>query len=355
MRRLVVVARALAIGAILVAVACSRSSPRTDTLERQLAINAEQHGVVGQAVLVMHDDEVVFRGSHGVTDLERKQPVRPEQVFPVFSVAKLFTSTLVYQLVERGDVELKAPIGRYVSDLPTSWQAITIDQLMSHVSGLPDYFEPGMTGGFAPTTREMIASLAAKPVGEPGRQARYNQVNFVLLGALLEAHYGKPFRAIVAERILEPLGLANTYLWRPSVPAGRLPTSYRGVDGKLELDPVIAWPEYATTHAELFTTIDDLAVFVTAVRTGKLVKPETLLAVWKPYRLPNDDTSWSANGWEYETSGDEHRVGHDGGTVVRVRLVFRRSLARDTRTYIYLTNGSAKNVWSRTLVDSLER
>lgn len=337
--------------AIATLAAC-RSAPAT--LDGQLAANAARYGVVGQAVLVMRDGDVVYRGSHGVTDRATNQPVRPDQLFPVFSVAKLFTSTLVYQLIERGEAYLEAPIGAYLPELPERWRAVTLRQVMSHVSGLPDYFEPGMTGGFPATTRELFASLADKPFSSAtGTAVRYTQTNYVLLGALLEAHYRMPYRQIVAERILRPLGLANTFLWRPSVPAGRLVTSYRGKDGQLELDPVIAWPEYATTHAEVFTTVDDLAAFITAVRTGKLVTPATLLAAWTPYRLPNGEASFWANGWEYETDGGDHFVGHDGGTVVRVRLVYRDSLARGTTTYIYLTNGSAQNVWSRTLVDSL--
>jgi CubicO group peptidase (beta-lactamase class C family) len=336
---------------LVLLVACSTARP---PLDQQLARNAVEHGVVGQAVLVMRDDEVVYRGSHGVVDRETKQPVRPDQLFPVFSVAKLFTSTLVYELVERGDVDVQAPIGRYLPDLPERWRAVTISQLLSHVSGLPDYFEPGMTGGFPPTTRAMIASLADKPFFfEPGTQVRYTQTNYVLLGALLEAHYKTSYREIVTERITNRLHLANTHFWRTAVPAGRLVTSYRGKDGHLELDPVIAWPEYAITHAEVFTTVDDLATFVTAVRTGKLVKPETLLALWKRYPLPNGEASFWANGWEAEANGAEHYVGHDGGTVLRVRLVYTDSLAHGTRTYIYLTNGSVKNVWSRTLIDSL--
>jgi CubicO group peptidase (beta-lactamase class C family) len=341
---------------LLVAFVAACSSPRPSSLDRQLAINAEQHGVVGQAVLVLRDEEVVFRGSHGVVDRETGQPMRPDQLFPVFSVSKLFTSILVYELVERGEVDLKAPIGRHVADLPERWRRVTVEQLLSHASGLPDYFAPGMTGGFPTTAREMFASLADKPLlFEPGSELRYTQTNFVLLGALLEAHYGQPYRQVATERIVTRLGLASTYFWRPSVPAGKLVTSYRGKDGRVELDSQIAWPEYAITHAELFSTVDDLATFITAVRTGRFVKPETLLALWKPYRLPGGDAGWSANGWEYETSGAERFVGHDGGEVVRVRLVFTDSLARGTHTYIYLTNGSAKNVWSRTLVDSLRR
>jgi len=341
---------------LLVAIVAACSSPsRPSSLDRQLAINAEQYGVVGQAVLVLRDNDVVYRGSHGVVDRETKQPVRPDQLFPVFSVSKLFTSILVYELVERGEIDLKAPISRYVAELPERWRAVTVEQLLSHVSGLPDYFEPGMTGGFPKTAREMFASLADKPlVFEPGSEQRYTQTNYVLLGALLEEHYGQPYRQVATERIVKRLALANTYFWRPTVPPGKLVTIYRGKDDHLEVEPVIAWPEYATTHAELFTTIDDLGTFVTAVRAGRFVKPETLLALWKPYRLPGGDAGW-AHGWEYEPRGAEHFVGHDGGTVLRVRLAFTDSLARGTHTYIYLTNGSAKNVWSRTLVDSIRR
>lgn len=344
-----------AIACVLALAACGSAS-RPPALEVQLATNAEKYGVVGQAVLVLRDDEVVFRGSHGVVDVDSKRPVQPDQVFPVFSVAKLFTSTLVYELIERGAVELKAPIGRYVVDLPERWRTVTVEQLLDHSSGLPDYFTPGMTSGFPKHAREMFASLADKPlVFEPGSDQRYTQTNYVLLGTLLEAHYGKPYRDIAIERIVRPLALNNTYLGRSAVPADKLPTSYRGTNDKLGLDPVIAWSEYGITHAELYTTVDDLGAFIIAVRNGRFVKQATLLALWKPHRLPDGSTGWFASGWEYEPNGAEHFVGHDGGAVLRVRLVFTDSLARGTSTYIYLTNGSRTNVWSRTLIDSLRR
>lgn len=345
---------ALAVSFVAVIAACGTAA---SSLDQQLAINAARYGIVGQAVLVLRDGEVVYRGSHGVTDLETRRPVRPDDVFPVYSVSKLFAAILVLELVDRGDVELAAPIGRHVADLPERWRAVTVEQLLAHVSGIPDYFEPGIDAVFPPTARDVFASLADKPMlFEPGTKIRYTQTNYVLLGALLEAHYGKPYRQIVTERIVKPLGLASTYLGAGHVPAGKLVPTHRGKDGRLELLRVIPWQEYAIVHAELFTTIDDLGAFVTAVRAGRFVKPATLLRLWKPYRLRDGRPSWwSSAGWEYEAAGDERYVGHEGGEVVRVRLVFTDSLARGTHTYIYVTNGSVKNVRTRTLVDSLRR
>ena len=336
------------------ALAACGASAAASTFEDQLALNERRHGVVGQAVLVMHDDQVVFRGARGLADTATHRAMKPDDVFPVFSVAKLFTSTLVLQLVERGEIDPSQPISRYAADLPKRWRGVTVQQLLDHVSGLPDYFEADKTTSVPPTAKAMFASLADRELlFEPGTKVRYTQTNYVMLGALLEAHYGKPYREIATERILKPLGLANTYFGRRNVPAGKLVANYRGKNAVAAPDRIYPWPEYSFVHVELFTTIDDLGAFVTAVRTGKLVKPETLQRMWHPYRLNDGGTSYWGGGWEIETRGDERRVGHDGGEVVRAMLVFSDSLAHGTYTYIYLTNGSAANVWTRTLIESL--
>jgi hypothetical protein len=90
------------------------------------------------------------------------------------------------------------------------------------------------------------------------------------------------------------------------------------------------------------------------VCAGRLVRRETLLRLWKPYRRRDAGTGWPASGWEYGTGSGYQQVGHDGATKVRVRLLFRDSLAEDTYAFIYLTNGSAMNVWSSTLIDSVQ-
>ena len=339
-------------------VACS-APPEAGTLpaalDRQLLANARQYGIAGQAVLIAHDGETLYRGSQGLADREQTVAVRPDDVFPVFSLSKLFASVLVLQLVEQGQVDLNQPIGNYLRGLPPSWQGIKVAAILSHTSGLPEYFDATRTPITLPATREAVfESLARQPLQfAAGTDTSYTQTNFVVLGALLEAHYHMPYRRIVSERIIEPLGLEHSYLGRSRVPAGKTVQSYIGKDGQLVADVAIDWPEYSFAHAELYSTLDDLHAFIRALCAGRLLKPATLQDLWRPNRFGEGGRGWFASGWEYGTSGDYQYVGHDGGTKVRLRLLFKDSLAADTYICIYLTNGSAKNVWSRTLVDSV--
>ncbi|WP_213949015.1 serine hydrolase [Luteibacter sp. dw_328] len=328
-----------------VAHATSTDTPAARMAE-QLKINQQRYGIAGQAVIVTHNDEVLFRGASGSASVD--------SVFEMYSVAKLFTNTLVMQLIEQGDVEVDQPASRYVPDLPASWKAITVRNFLDHTSGIPDYFDKDHPSGpYPPTVKAMFAALADKPLQfPPGTQTRYTQANYVVLAALLEAHYGKPYPQIVAERIVRRLGLRGTFLGASAVPADRAVTEYIGKNGKLQRDPPIVWPLYGYGHASLFSTVDDLRVFLGAMARGELVDKVTLSKLWQKSTLPNGRTGDFATGWEYGNSDLYWNVGHDGGTKVRVRLLFRGDLGGDRYTVIYVTSGSAKNVWSRVLVDS---
>jgi D-alanyl-D-alanine carboxypeptidase len=349
-----------AVGRIAVLVGVVACGARTDAetlavaVERQLVVNAQRHGIAGQAVLIVHDGKIVYRGSQGVANRDTGERVQPDHIFPVFSVAKLFASVLVMQLVERGELDLEQSAGRYAADLPERWRSIQVKELLDHASGLPEYFDASRASDPLPATRDAVfASLADRPLVFPtGTATRYTQTNYLVLEAVLEARYGKPYRQLVEERILAPLGLHDTYLGKDRVPEARLVKSYRGQSGQLAPDVVIDWPEYSLVHTELYTTLDDLGGFLAALCNGRLVRRDTLLRLWKPYRYRSGGAGEFASGWEYGRRGAYQHVGHDGGTVVRVRLLFDVALG-STYAFVYLTNGSAQNVWSRTLVDSV--
>lgn len=325
------------------------------TLTRQMQVNQERYGIAGQAVLVAHNGKVLFRGVDGQADLASGRPVRPGDVFPVYSLAKLFLSTLVMQLVEQGKVDLDKPASVYVRDLAPAWQAITVRQLLNHMSGLPEYFGDLKTvSSFPPTPQAALGALAGKPLEfAPGTATRYNQTNYVVLTMLLEAHYGKPYPQIARERIMQRLRLDHTWLGVDAVPKRHRVTAYTSNGGRLEPSKVVPWPTYSFGHAELFSTIDDLAKFMQAMRAGTLVGRRTLDQLWQPQTLSNGQRGVFSTGWEYGESGAHRHVGHDGGAHVRVRMAFKETVDGDNYVFIYLTNGSVRNVWSRTLVNSV--
>ena len=348
----------LAAGLCLFLSACggpAASSDLSAALDAQLRANAERYGPPAQSVLVLHNGAVLYRNQIGLADVEAGRAVRPDDVYGVYSVSKLFASTLILELADKGRLDLKAPAARYVPTLPAAWREVQVDQLLSHVSGLPDFVSGADDTTVFPSTRdEMFRVMGERPFDFPtGTQARYNQTNYVVLQAVLEAVYGMSYRDIVRSRIVEPLGLKDVYLGVENAPRDRLVSPYHGEDGRLVPDRPIQWRDYSVSHAELYTTADDLGRFLTAVAQGRFARQETLARLWRPYPLPNGGTGF-ASGWDYGESGDYREVGHDGSVKVRVRLLFRGEDLSDHYIIVYLTNGTPENTWTRTFVDSIQ-
>ncbi|WP_292083450.1 MULTISPECIES: serine hydrolase [unclassified Brevundimonas] len=351
-------ARRFAAGLCLFLAACTGSAAPDlrAQIDAQLEANASLHGIPAQSVLVMRNGEVLYRSQTGFADIESQRAVRPDDVYAVYSVSKLFVSTLILELVDQGRIDLEAPASRYIASLPPAWREARIEQLLNHASGLPDYFQ-GTDGrlDFPRTRDEVFRTLGEKPLDfPPGTQVRYNQTNYLVLQAVLERLHGMPYRQIVQRRIAEPLGLRDVYLGLANAPAGRLVSAYRGEGARLVPDPTVPWPDYSIAHAELFTTADDLGVFLTAVAQGRFARPQTLARLWRPYRQANGQRGDFASGWDYGESEGFREVGHDGGVKVRVRLIFRGDDLNDHYVIIYLTNGTREGVWTRRLVESIQ-
>jgi len=330
-------------------------------ITRQLHTNADRYGIAGQAVLIRHNGTLLAQAVAGEADLTTHQPVTPDTVFNAYSLAKLLVSTLIMQRVEAGGVELDVPASRYLPDLPEAWQAITVRQFLDHASGVPEYFqyrdgEVITSQGnrhFPATSAAVFKELAGTPPQfTPGTANRYTQTNYLVLTALLEAQYQQPYAQIVRDRVLRPLSMTHTSLGPATDARHGIAIAYTGKQGALQRENDIAWPSYAYGHAALHTTLGDLDRFLLALTRGELVGRTTLEQLWQPQVLSSGRRSGFSTGWEVEESGDYCLVGHDGGTRVRARIAFTDGLAGDTYSFIYLTNGSAKNVWSRTLVDS---
>ncbi|SDJ77617.1 serine hydrolase domain-containing protein [Stenotrophomonas pavanii] len=329
-------------------------------LDAQLQANRERYGIAGQAVLVAHDGQVLYQGASGERDPATHAPATVDSIFAAQSMAKLLTSTLVMQLVDQGKLDLDAPASRYVPDLPTAWQAIRVRDFLNHSSGIAEYYERvdnrwvsrGYTG-VAPDLAAALKVAAAAPMQfATGSRVQYTQANYLVLTALLEAHYRRPYPAIARERILQPLKMASTSWGVASVPAQRAAVPYIGKDGQLQPANEDPWPDYGWGHADLQTSVGDMNRFLQALATGRLLRTATLEKLWQPQKLSGGGSNFFSTGWDTTRSDGYTQVGHDGGTRVRARLAYKDTLASGYWVFVYLTNGSARNVWSSTLVES---
>ena len=329
-------------------------------LDTQLQINRERYGIAGQAVLVAHNGQILYQGASGERDPAAHAAATVDSIFAAQSMAKLLTSTLVMQLVDQGKLDLDAPASRYVPGLPAAWQAIHVRHYLNHSSGIAEYYERvdnrWVSKGYPGVAPDLAAALkvagAAPMQFATGSRVQYTQANYLVLTALLEAHYRKPYPDIARERILRPLEMRSTSWGLASVPAARAAVPYIGKDGALQPANEDPWPRYGWGHADLQTTVGDINRFLQALATGKLVRTATLEKLWQPQKLANGDSNFFSTGWDTTRNDGYTQVGHDGGTRVRARLAYKGSLASGYWVFVYFTNGSARNVWSSTLVES---
>jgi uncharacterized protein YbbC (DUF1343 family)/CubicO group peptidase (beta-lactamase class C family) len=229
--------------------------------------------VPGAVVLIGRRDQVVYRRAFGARALVPvREPLTAETVFDLASLTKVVaTAPAVLWLVERGRVELDAPIGRYLDELRTpALQDVTIRRLLLHDSGLPDVPPRDAVGRGFPEAGRLIA--AAGLTIPSGSGFIYSDTGFILLGELVRRVSGEPLDRFLQKRFYGPLGMRNTAFHPPESWRTRIaPTE--AVDGGPPLRGVVHDRNArllagVAGHAGLFATADDLGRFCRMLLRG---------------------------------------------------------------------------------------
>ena len=250
----------------------------------------------GAVCLVTRDGRALFRQAYGLADLELSVPVVPATVFSVGSVTKMFTATAIMKLAQASALELLAPVVEYLPDCPQEWAGITVDNLLSHTSGLIDLFAvPGWMDQLredVPPAR-LVDFLRGLPLQfAPGARAAYCNSNYLLLGLVVEKLAGKPLAQVVTEQILRPLGMNSTHfaVTNTQIVPLRAKGYMLGPDGSFANAPYVSWTQ-AYGAGTMHTTVDDLACYAEALFEGDLLPPELLRPVYTPRRMPDGKLS----------------------------------------------------------------
>jgi CubicO group peptidase (beta-lactamase class C family) len=166
------------------------------------------------AVLVAGRDGVVLSQGYGLADREEGRPNTPTTRFRLGSLTKQLTAMAVLVLQQQGRLDVGDPICSYLPDCPAAWQPITIHQLLSHTSGIPDLtrfpdFEATKQTPSPPGAT--IARFANRPLAfQPGTQWDYSNSNYIVLGAIVERASGQPYAEFMQQAIFEPLGMRDS-------------------------------------------------------------------------------------------------------------------------------------------------
>jgi CubicO group peptidase (beta-lactamase class C family) len=300
-----------------------------DDIQHRLDALARQHRVPGAVLAVSQDGELVDFAT-GVLSTRTGVPVTTDSVFQIGSNTKVFTATLIMQLAEAGELELDAPVRRYVPSFKLAVPGadeITIRQLLTHTSGIQgDHFTDYGRGDDA--VARYVASLAELDlVHRPGQLFSYCNSGFVLAGYVAEQLTGQPYHQLLRERICDPLGLRSVTVVAEEMVAHRCAVGHvPGDDGAPVVPPVVLLGmSSAPAGSRTVATAADLVAFTraqldgaTAPEGAPVLSAAGLRAMQEPQvtRPSLVDAPLSQGlGWRMADWDGLKVIGHGGGTI----------------------------------------
>ncbi len=274
----------------------------------------------GAVVLVVHNDEVVFRKAYGQRSLQPdKIAMTADTVFDMASLTKpMATVASAFVLIEQGKLRLSEKVAHYWPEFGANKKnSVTVEHLLLHTSGLT---ADNALSDYKNGKTEAMKRIAAQSLeAEPGTRFRYSDVGFIVLGELIERISGKPLDEFARTHVFEPLGMRDT-MYRPTdqLKMRCAPTAKRDghwLVGEVH-DPRSAAMGGVAGHAGLFSTADDLARYALAAswwRTGWQALPESV------GRSTDDHTGANSRRTTVARLGCGHRLQFSAWRIVSPR------------------------------------
>ncbi len=292
----------------------------------QQAIHEGQ--IPGAVLLVGHNGQVIYRKAYGERALEpHREPMALDTIFDLASLTKVIATTpAVMQLVEQGKVRLNDPVAKYLPAFAENGKEdITVRQLLTHYSGLPPDLDLKTPWAGKETAYRM--AFAAMLQDPPGSRFSYSDINFIVLGALVERVSGETLDEYCARHIFAPLKMAHTRFLPPvSWRAKIAPTQYDENDHMLRgvvHDPTARRMGGVAGQAGLFSTADDLAKFARTLLDGDgvILSAESVKKMTQPEQPPSAPVL-RGFGWDIDSPFSSNRgdllpiggYGHTGFT-----------------------------------------
>ncbi len=274
--------------AVALVLATAAGSPAQDIARMEQVVQSHvKAGTFMGTVLVARDGAIVFDKAYGMANLELDVPNTPDTKFRLGSIAKQFTAAAILLLEERGKLKVDDRITTYLPDAPMEWQRITIFNLLTHTSGIPNFTalpEYNAAKGTATSVTQTLATLRGKQLDfGPGEKMSYSNSGYLALGAIVEKASGQTYEAFVTENIFKPLGMTNSgYDSNTAIIKGRADGYVRGANGYANAGYI----HMSVPHAAgaLYSTTRDLLKWEQALFAGKVVSKASLDRMITPFK-----------------------------------------------------------------------
>lgn len=288
-----------------IAIQASFAQGRSDqaivrSLDSTLQVNFKPNEP-GIVVLAARQGKIFYEKAYGSANIELAVPLQTDMVFRIASVSKQFTAIGILQLMEQGRLKLTDSIQQYLPDYPSKGATITIEHLLTHTSGIPDFMGIDHPDRYIErhdlTPSFIIDHFKNAPLQfAPGTRYAYSNSGYTLLAAIIEQVSGRPFHKYMRKEVLDNAGLQRTYYDNEmTIIPGRV-AGYTRDNGFYQNT---YWQSISLGYGcgDLLSTVGDLYKWHRALYTGKLVSLETLQKAQSSYKLADGHETGYGYGW----------------------------------------------------------
>ena len=319
-------------------------------------------------IVVSKNGEIVFEDYKGFSNYATKSPINPETPIHLASISKTFTGMATLKLWEEKKIDLEAAASKYLPNFP--YKEVTIQQLLSHRSGLPDYTvimethkyitvktknkkgrwvkkmklisidAPFKVGNY--NNNDVLDYLVAKhpaPQASPGLVFKYCNTNYVILALIIEKITSKDFPSYMEETIFKPLNMNNTFIFNEKVLNKYLP-SYNAKMQPYKIEKY----DYIYGDKNIYSTARDMYLWDKALTEGKYLSSTTLQMAYEPKSPLTRDFHNYGLGWRMLLKPNEDKLIYHNGWWHGNNTVFTRLIA-NSATIIILGNRFNKSIY----------
>ena len=307
-------------------------------LDRWIQSYMKKNNIPGGLVAVASRGRMIHLKTYGMADVELSVPVTDSTVFEIGSISKQFVSAAVMLLVQEKRIGLDDPIQRYLPYLPSEWLGVTVRQLLTHTSGIPDYEEIRSYDvyRFRLTPEEVIRIAHSRPMDfAPGMGWYYSNTGYFLMSMIVERIENRPLGQVLKSLIFGPLGMTQTRLADPEAIIRHRASGY-WVNKAGELINRNPTETSSTLGAGgILSSAYDLAKWDEALYGNRLLNAESKAAMWTPVILPDGKNTEYGFGWGVRSYEGLRRQSH-GGQVAGFVANFSRFPDEEAAIIVFL-------------------
>ena len=315
-------------------------------------------------VIVASEGETIFTGVNGKRDFEKNIPLKSSDIFELASISKQFTAMMIMICKERGLLTYDDLVEKYLN-IP--YKGITIRNLLTHTSGLPDYqkimdenWDKSKVAGNTEIL-EYLNKYEPEILFSPGDEYRYSNTGYVLLGSIVEKVTGKDFVEMSKKWIFEPLKMVNTAIRTNEEKKELKNLAFGHKKDSLERfvnankflsSDYTVWLGNRKGPGRVSSNVYDLLLWDQALYTERLISKKTIEEAFSPYLLNDNTPSYYGFGWRLNQDSKYKIVSHSGSNPgYKTRIV--RLLDKKKAIVILCNNDFPLNRIEKKLIDAL--